>query len=101
MFYLQIQWIEEEHDIFAFVVRQADVLEVSIHHSCSTELWCWLSDLHLRHDVGIIGHLRQVKKDVTLLWNIQYVTTQMRLRAYFNQNRSHWDSVVYGCEILN
>lgn len=40
-FYLQVQWIEEQYDVFAFVLVQADLFEFAIDDSGAGKLRCW------------------------------------------------------------
>ena len=37
---LQVEWVEEEDEVFALVVLQADLLELAINHSCAIPVWC-------------------------------------------------------------
>ncbi len=39
---LQVQRIEEEDQVFAFIVGKRDVLEFSIYHCLSFEVWGWV-----------------------------------------------------------
>lgn len=39
--YLQVQWIEEENHVFAFVLSEIDFLELTVYHSGTGEVWCW------------------------------------------------------------
>ena len=47
----EVQWVEEEHDVLPFVVRQLHLLEFAIHHSRSSEIWGWL----LNNGLGRVG----------------------------------------------
>lgn len=48
----EVQWIEEQHQVFALVVAQLDVLELSTHHGGAGEIGSGLLDL---------GHLNKVQ----------------------------------------
>jgi len=38
----EIQWVKEEHQIFAFVIRQLNFLEIIVDDGGSFEIWCRL-----------------------------------------------------------
>lgn len=40
--YLQVQWIEEKNNIFAFVLFKTDFFELSVYHSSTGKIWGWL-----------------------------------------------------------
>lgn len=39
--YLQIQWIEEQYNVFALVLRQIDFFELTVNDSGAGKIWCW------------------------------------------------------------
>lgn len=39
--YLQIQWIEEENNIFAFVLSKVDLFKLSVDHCGAGKIWGW------------------------------------------------------------
>lgn len=45
----QIQRVEEQHNVFALVVREFDVDKVTVEHSLRCEVRCWFADERLRH----------------------------------------------------
>lgn len=42
--YLQVQRVEEQHHIFAFVVAQLDLFERAVDHRLTFKVRCWLAD---------------------------------------------------------
>ncbi len=51
----EVKRIEEQHQVFALVVRQLDIFELPIHYSGARELGGRLGQLQLRHgDHGIL-----------------------------------------------
>lgn len=39
--YLQVQWVEEQYNVFPFILFQADFFEFPFDDSGAGELWCW------------------------------------------------------------
>lgn len=39
--YLQVQWVEEENNVFAFILSEINFFEGTVYHSGSGEVWCW------------------------------------------------------------
>lgn len=46
--YLQIQWVEEQYEIFALELRQIDFLEFTVDDGGTGKRWGWL--VESRHD---------------------------------------------------
>lgn len=42
--YSQVQWIEEENNVFAFVLVQRELSKITINDGRAFEMWCWLRD---------------------------------------------------------
>lgn len=47
---LQVQRVEEEHDVFALVVGEFDILELSVDNGGAGESGRWFLELRHRHD---------------------------------------------------
>jgi len=47
----KVQWIEENHQVFAFVVRKLDFLELAVDDGGPFKIWGWLLDLRSHLDM--------------------------------------------------
>lgn len=92
--YLQIQWVKEQYNIFAFILFQFDIFELTINDGCACKWWRWfVQSWHF----GLIHFLRLAIRSETkgtnaknTLLNMKYDWCEMRKMMkwqMFGQNK--------------